>query len=296
MKNISIAIIVLIIIGAVWYFASKKKESVATNTVNTIQTATTTPVIPIVDKTKTVIGTSVEKRDILAYHYGIGDREILFVGGIHGGYEWNTTILAYELMDYLGSNPTDIPENIRVTIIPTLNPDGLYKVIGKEGRFTKADVSLSKETVIAGRYNANTVDLGRNFDCDWQAKGMWQTTSVSGGTAAFSEPESLAFKNYVEAHVPTASVAWYSAAGGVFSSSCGGSVSPKTKMLTDVYAKATGYKAYSTFDFYKTSGDLVNWLAKKNIPAVSVLLTTHEGIELSKNLAGVKAMFTVYSK
>jgi len=296
MKNISIAIGIIILVSVVWYFVSTKKEPVVVNTSNIQNTATTTPITPAVDKTKTLIGSSVEKRDILAYHYGTGSKEIVFVGGIHGGYEWNTTLLAYEFMDYLGANPNTIPENIRITIIPVLNPDGLYVVTGKEGRFTKTDVSSSKETVIAGRYNANKVDLGRNFDCDWQAKGMWRTTSVSGGSSAFSEPESIAFKTYIEAQSPVASVVWYSSAGGVFSSSCGGSISPKTKILTDIYASAAGYKAHPTFDFYKTSGDLVNWLARKNIPAISVLLTTHEDTEWTKNLAGVKAVLLEYSK
>jgi hypothetical protein len=53
--------------------------------------------------------------------------------------------------------------------------------------------------VVSGRYNGNTVDLNRNFDCDWQASGVWQSTQVSGGSKAFSEPEpSLAIKTYVE--------------------------------------------------------------------------------------------------
>jgi len=296
MKNIIIVIGIIIVIAGAFYFLSTKDEPVVVTPGNPQNTATTTPIVPVVDTTKTVMGYSVENRNILAYHYGTGSKEIVFVGGIHGGYEWNTTLLAYELMDYLTANPDAIPENIRITIIPVLNPDGLYKVTGKEGRFEKTDVSSSRETVIAGRYNANNVDLGRNFDCDWQTKGVWQKTTVSGGTAVFSEPESIAFKNYIETQNPTASVVWYSSAGGVFSSSCGSPVSVKTKALTDLYAKASGYKAYSTFDFYKTSGDLVNWLAKKNIPAISVLLTTHENTEFSKNLAGMKAVLVEYSK
>jgi murein tripeptide amidase MpaA len=65
---------------------------------------------------------------ITAYHYGTGDKEILFVGGIHGGYEWNTALVAYQLMDYLKANPNVIPKNVKVTVIPVLNPDGLIKL------------------------------------------------------------------------------------------------------------------------------------------------------------------------
>ena len=40
---------------------------------------------PIVDTTKTVLGNSVEKRDITAYHFGTGANEVLFVGGVFCG-------------------------------------------------------------------------------------------------------------------------------------------------------------------------------------------------------------------
>lgn len=251
---------------------------------------------PVVDTTKTVLGTSVENSEITAYHFGTGDKELLFVGGIHGGYEWNTALVAYELMDYLKANPAAIPANVKVTVIPALNPDGLKKVVGKEGRFAKADVSTSDDVVVSGRFNGNGVDLNRNFDCDWQPKGVWMTKTVSGGSKAFSEPESLAFKSYVEAHNPAAVVAWYSSAGGVFSSNCHNGVLPEVKTLTNMYAKASGYPASASYDFYKLTGDMPNWLAKKNIPAISVLLTNHQDTEWDKNLAGIKALLKYYAK
>src|SRR3989338_11578153 len=80
-----------------------------------------------VDKTKTVIGTSAGGNNITAYHFGEGDSDLLFVGGIHGGYEWNTVLVAYQLMDYLKANSNVIPANVKVTVVPVLNPDGLNK-------------------------------------------------------------------------------------------------------------------------------------------------------------------------
>ncbi len=245
---------------------------------------------------ESVIGKSVEGREIIAYQYGNGDKEILFVGGIHGGYSWNTVLVAYEMMDYLKANPDVISGNIRVMIIPVLNPDGLNKVVGTAGRFAKADVSLSQAVLISGRFNANNVDLSRNFDCDWQSAGIWQNKTVSGGSAVFSEPESLAFRNYIEARSPAAVVVWYSAAGGVFASSCHEGILPETLAITNIYAKASGYPAYEHFDFYKITGDMVDWLAKKKIPAISVLLSTHDDVEWDKNQAGIKALLLHYAK
>ncbi|MCX6713805.1 MAG: M14 family zinc carboxypeptidase [Candidatus Vogelbacteria bacterium] len=302
MKNtiIGIVVIVVIIIGV--YYFTKGLGSVAP--VTSDQATTTDVTSSTTDQTgatpnnigETVIGTSVEKNDITAYHYGTGEDELLFVGGIHGGYEWNTTLVAYELMDYLKANPDSIPKNIKVTVIPVLNPDGLKKVVGTIGRFTPADVSTSKETVIAGRLNANKVDVNRNFDCDWQASAVWQKTKVSGGSQAFSEPESLAFKNYIESHSPKVVVVWYSAAGGVFASACDNGILPETLTLAKTYANASGYKAYDSFDFYETTGDMVNWLAKKSIPAISVVLSTHDDTEWSKNQAGIEALLKAYTK
>lgn len=300
-KFIIILIVAVLVLGGIGAYFFLTKRSPEGNSVPT-ETATSTfsggeqAGSAVQDKTKSVIGNSVQDREIIAYHYGEGDQELLFVGGIHGGYEWNTTLAAYELMDYLKENPAVVPANVKVTVIPVLNPDGLYKTVGTAGRFTSADVPTAQSETIPGRFNANNVDLNRNFDCDWQSNGTWQKTAVSGGTAAFSEPESQAFKSYIEAHAPTAVVVWYSAAGGVFASSCHNGVSTETRAITNVYAKASGYKAYEDFNFYEITGDMVNWLAKEGVPAISVLLTTHGDTEWVKNKAGVEALLKYYAK
>ncbi len=299
-------VVVIIILGGIgaYFLTQNETTTVPTPVVVTpvtpnpseVTPATTTDAKTPVDKTKTVIGTSVEKRDIVAYHYGEGTTELLFVGGIHGGYEWNTSVLAYELMDYLKTNPDAIPDNVKVTVIPVLNPDGLAKVVKVDGPFAQADVSTSATDQVAGRFNANTVDLNRNFDCDWKASGVWQTKPVSGGSKAFSEPESQALKNYVEDKGPTAAVVWYSAAGGVYASSCGSTTLPDTTKLMNTFATASKYPAHATFDSYEISGDMVNWLARQKIPAISVLLTNHTDSEWSKNKAGIDAVLKSYAK
>ncbi|MCX6717805.1 MAG: M14 family zinc carboxypeptidase [Candidatus Taylorbacteria bacterium] len=301
MKKVIIAIIVIALVGFGFYYVINNSsnnvtkvndQNVASTTVDTNATSTK----PI-NKAETVIGKSVENRDITAYHYGTGTTtEILFVGGIHGGYEWNTVSLSYSLMDYLKANPSAIPANLKVTVIPVLNPDGLNKTVGTAERFSLSDVPTPESKTISGRFNANDVDLNRNFNCDWQANAKWQSKTVSGGSAVFSEPESLAVKNYIETQKPEAVVVYYSAAGGVFSSSCHNGILPETNALTNAYAKASGYPAFEKFDFYATTGDMVNWLAKINVPAISVLLTNHNDVEWNKNLAGVKAIIKYYTK
>lgn len=307
MKNIIIICVAIAVLGGGAYvFLNKKPDTtttlpVVTEPTNDVQansssTSTPQPTTPTVDTTKTIIGMSVKNNPITAYHYGEGTDELIFVGGIHGGYEWNTVLLARELMGYLSKNPTVIPKNIKVTVIPVLNPDGLAVVTGTTDIFTPKDVSLSINTVTSGRFNANKVDLNRNFDCDWQKEGVWQTKKVSGGSSAFSEPESQAIKKYIENKKPTAVVVWYSAAGGVFASNCHEGVSAETSAITKLFAKASAYPEYESFDFYATTGDMVNWLAKKTIPAISVILTNHTDTEWTKNKAGVEALFKHYAK
>jgi murein tripeptide amidase MpaA len=264
-------------------------EPVATSTA-------TPPATPPIDTTKTVIGTSVKGNPITAYHFGTGADEILFIGGIHGGYEWNTSLVAYELIDYLTSNAGVIPANVKVTVIPVMNPDGLSAVVGTTSRFLASAVPKAEKDTVVGRFNGNTVDLNRNFDCEWQASGMWQNQKVSGGSAAFSEPEAVAVRDYVNAHKIAGAVVWYSAAGGVFASNCKNGVLAETKTLTTLYAKAAGYPAKEEFNFYDITGDMVNWFAKENIPAISVLLTNHTDTEWSKNKAGIDALLNHYKQ
>ena len=171
MKKLIIVLVVIGLAGGIYYFISKGPsvtEAPKGEQANTV--ASTTNIENRENPGQTIIGKSVEGRDIVAYHYGTGDSELVFVGGIHGGYEWNTVLVAYELIDYINGNPAIIPADIKVTVIPVLNPDGLNKVVGTAGRFAKSDVPTSTSETVPGRFNANNVDLNRNFDCDWQTE------------------------------------------------------------------------------------------------------------------------------
>ncbi|MEA2112571.1 MAG: M14 family metallopeptidase [Patescibacteria group bacterium] len=305
MKNIIIILLIIIAIGLGLYALipnSSDDEDIYENQNNIVDLnksqdndLDTNEPLKISDDDP-VIGKSEGGYDIKAYTYGDGDTEILFVGGIHGGYEWNTVILAREAMDYFETNPDTIPNNVKVTIIPVLNPDGLKKVVGSPENFSLSDVPMDSADTVIGRFNTNEVDLNRNFDCEWQTTGTWQNKTVSGGSKAFSESESQAIRDYIETKQPQAVVVWYSAAGGVYSSSCRNGILSETKDLTSAYAKASGYKSYEEFDSYEITGDMVNWLAKENIPAISVLLATHNKSEWLENKAGIESVLKYYKK
>jgi hypothetical protein len=307
-QSIIIIVGLLILAAAIFFFVMGNKTTMTIEQPKTEETTTPPPAPEPAPAPEEVtqepqgtqpvedIGVSAGGEDITAYHYGTGDKELLFIGGIHGGYEWNTVLVARELMNYLAENPSAVPDDLTVTVIPVLNPDGLKKIVGTTGDFTRSDVPTAANATVPGRFNAHSVDLNRNFDCEWKASGMWQNQTVSGGSAPFSEPESAAIRKYVSEREPAAVVVWYSAAGGVYSSSCNNGVSAETKALTNVYANASGYKAYEQFDFYEITGDMVNWLAGEGIPAISVLLTNHTDTEWTKNKKGIDAVIESLSK
>jgi g-D-glutamyl-meso-diaminopimelate peptidase len=239
------------------------------------------------------IGFSVEERRIEAYTYGQGKIHIVFIGGIHGGYEWNSVLLAYQFMDYLNMYTDAIPINLTVTIIPSANPDGLYKVVGKEGRFNVSDIRSDIPNGL-GRFNARGVDLNRNFDCKWKPESTWKNNIVSAGFSPFSEPEARAIRDFVAEHKPAAVVFWHSKSNAVYASECEGGILPETRDIMREYSRASGYSAIDSFDAYEITGDAEGWLASIGIPAITVELQTHEAIEWERNLAGIKALFEYY--
>lgn len=308
--NLTIGILLIVIIGLVGYLLTRENSETAVNEpAPTVEEPI--PVEPdggigdgaepleVVDENvrdeQTVLGTSVDGNNIVAYHYGEGSTEVLLIGGIHGGYSWSTAALGYELVDHFDANPNDVPDGVMLTIIPVANPDGLESAVGTAGRFSSTLAeALTNEKRVAARFNANNVDLNRNFDCEWSAEGTWQSRTVSGGDAPFSEPEAVAIRNYVNQYTPDAVVVWFSSEGKVYPSACNSAPSQASVALAATFATSAGYPAEAEFDAYAITGDMVNWMASQNIPAISVLLTSHNNTEFSKNLAGVEAILETY--
>ncbi len=296
-------ILIVLMIGlGVWYLQNEDSAMspvvvtpvATTTTTEEIDTASSstveTPKAAVPFSREAEFGRSVAGVPLVAHHFGTGTKEVVLIGGIHGGYSPNTSLLMYELIDWFTKYPEQVATDITLTIIPVLNPDGLKVVTGTTGRFTTDQMASALDLRKKGRFNANTVDLNRNFDCEWNKEAKWQDETVSGGATVFSEPESLAIKAYVEKTNPDAIITWYSAAGGVYASACGGTPSNETTELSTAYAKAATYEAFTSFDYYSLTGDMVNWFASNDIPAFSVLLTDHTNTEFTKNLAGVVAV------
>ncbi|WP_420645050.1 M14 family zinc carboxypeptidase [Candidatus Leptofilum sp.] len=232
------------------------------------------------------IGTSVQGRPILNYRFGSGPTQVIFVGGIHGGYEWNTILLAYAVIDHYTANPQFIPSDLTVHIIPSANPDGQYLVTNQSERFQPADVAAD---TVPGRFNANNVDLNRNWDCQWSPTAVWRDVEVSGGSQPFSEPENIALRDFIVSQNPAAVVFWHSAANGVFAAGCP-DTHPPSLALANVYGQAASYPVYERFTSYDITGDASDWLSTRGIPSISIELRNHQSLDRLQNLHGVQAL------
>jgi hypothetical protein len=216
------------------------------------------------------VGQTVQRQNIYGWRFGAGDTILLLVGGVHTGYESNTVLLVNELVRHFERTPGDLLPGISLVLIPVVNADGLLA-----GR--QAD----------GRFNANGVDLNRNWGCDWSADSVWQGRSVDPGPRAFSEPETLALAQLVRQLKPGAVILYHSAANGVFQGDCQGDHG--SLELARIVGTAAGYPYGEPFKAYRVNGTAANWIDGQGIPAVEVELTTTRGSEFVRNLRGVMA-------
>lgn len=217
------------------------------------------------------IGTSVAGREIVGLAFGRGTRSLLLVGGIHGGWEGNTVTLMHELSAHFAANPADIPAGLRLVIVPVANPDGLP--LGR---------------VEAGRFNANGVDLNRNWGCGWSADARWRDQTVNPGPEPLSEPETRALAAFIQDQQPGAVLFYHSAAGGVFAGSCDGDHG--AQRLAQIVGEAAGYSYGQPFSAYPVTGTAPSWVVGLGIPAADVELLSWTESEFDRNLRAVLAV------
>lgn len=240
------------------------------------------------------IGKSTTGYPIEAYRFGSGWRRVIFIGGIHGGYERNTVELAWQMIEHFRAHPALVPTALTVEIVPVANPDGLVKVVGTLER-AKVTKALAVKDAYVGRFNGNNVDLNRNWACQWSASAQGPRGKVNGGSTAMSEAETRALAEYLAVPSIVGVVFWHSSANGVYAGGCDGPF-PAAERLAQTYANGSGYPLRSAFTAYPISGDGTNWLALQAIPAITIELRTQTLPEFEQNLRGVLAVLDYLSK
>ena len=217
-----------------------------------------------------VIGISVAGRPLQVYKFGNGPIEKMIVAGIHGGYEWNTIVLADELIEYLENHPEIVPPEQTLYILRAFNPDG-----------------YARSTGFGGRANENNVDLNRNFPSYWQAEwpraGCWDYIPITGGAAPASEPETRALMAFIKAHDFQAFISYHSAALGIFPG--GQPLDPGSLSLAESIAAVSDYPYPPIEAGCAYTGQLIDWISDQGIPAVDIELTNHQDSDFAENLA-----------
>ena len=220
------------------------------------------------------IGVSGQGLPIEAFRFGTGTRKFVIVGQTHGAPERNTGVLSRQLIDWFGNHPEAIPADVRLYIIPVLNPDG---------------------DKLESRQNASGVDLNRNMNTnldtcsenDWAQRvfGASAVISDTGGPYADSEPESRVIRAFLLD--ASAVVFLHSAAGLVFPAFC---EDPIANAMAQIYAKAGNYQYARYWDKYPITGGMHDWARGIDLPAIIPELESGDDPEFDRNLAGVNAV------
>ncbi len=188
------------------------------------------------------IGFSVQGRAILALKVSDNvevkepEPEVRIVG-VHHGNEWISAevpiLFAHYLVENYGSDPevTEMVNEREIWFIPIFNPDG---------------------HVAQSRYNANGVDLNRDYGYMWEGEGS--------SPAPYSQPETRAMYEFSQKHNFTLSLSYHSY-GEVVNyiwnySPVEPPDSPMIEEYSEEYASYNGYWVTEGYDWYETHGDL----------------------------------------
>ncbi len=137
---------------------------------------------------------------------------LLYTGTIHAR-EWIGIELAVNFVQYLldnyPSNPDVVEALTRNTLymVPCLNPDGF--------EYSRRHFSFWRKNRRDNKDGTFGVDLNRNFGVNFRHTSNTQS-NIYGGPSAFSEPETQAIKQFVEAHDNIRIALDYHSQGNVF--------------------------------------------------------------------------------
>jgi protein MpaA len=189
------------------------------------------------------LGKSVEGRSIRMHVFGEHGEVVLIFGGIHGD-EWMSQYVSLCLVDYLLVHE-ELYTNGRVAVIPTVNPDGIFRLKRENGR---------------------GVDCNRNFP----AKN-WDKHKIRfyRGPKPASEPETRAIMRAVNNLKPVRIVAIHGALDKI--PHCVNFDGPASD-LAQAMAKHNGYPVMADMG-YPTPGSFGTWAGKEQkIPTITLEL------------------------
>ena len=228
---------------------------------------------PTVFRSTEVIGQSAGGRPVEAILVGTGDKAVVFVGALQGGVAPNTRDLMQQAADFFEANPEQVPGDVLAIFVPVLNPDGM---------------------AAGNRPNSRGVYLGNNWDIRWSANPHTPegVRSGGGGSAPFSEPESVALRDLVrgrkaqvvifyQASVPNGLVIPGEGLGQATSTAS----LPMGRLLSDV----TGFRMIRTWADRTITGDPSDWMDREGIMSAIILLPDKVDTDWARQREGMLA-------
>jgi len=191
----------------------------------------------------------------------------VFVGNHHAR-EHLSVEIPLKLAEHLAAKQNDpavrkLLESRDIYVIPMLNADGAeYDISTGEYKWQRKNMRVNPDQEIG-------VDLNRNYDFLFGGEGSSGDTysDTYHGPSAFSEPETQAFKAFLEARPNVKTLQSYHSYSSLILYPWGGKDSPVEdaqdlkayKVMAAAMAKMTGYTAEQSSDLYVATGDCTDW-------------------------------------
>lgn len=221
------------------------------------------------------IGKTVEGREIYRLRIS-GDLAkaddhpgIIFMGGHHArehlSVEMPLRWAKFLLGEYSAGNKRikDLVDGRDIHIIPAVNPDGL------EFDISTGQYKMWRKNRTRNANGTYGVDLNRNYGYLWGTGGSSSNpnSDTYKGPEAFSEPETRAIRDYIEAHVNITTLLSFHTFSKLILFPWGNTYDPISqqndmlvhKTMAEKMATWNGYTPQQSSQLYITSGDTTDW-------------------------------------
>lgn len=201
------------------------------------------------------IGYSVQGRELSMATIGYSGRTAVVVVGSIQGDQTGTRDAVNALINRIHNEKSAIPAGTMFYFIPTINPDG---------------------NAANSRYNANGVDLNRNWDTsDWRADapvpGYTEGKAGAGGSSPFSEPETKALRDLLQ-QLQRADLKVVEFHSSVSSPNKIYSAGRNSDGIARIFADTLGYSIEDSWGAYTPTGELLTWCGEQGIVAIDVVI------------------------
>ncbi len=249
----------------------QEREATKVPTIAPTPRPTDTPVpTPSFTSSWDSIGESVRGRDLSVFTLGYdeGHTAVVVVGSIQGS-QLPTTDLIDEVIDDFRDSPSQVPQATIFYFIPSINPDG--------------NASNS-------RFNANGVDLNRNWDTDdWTSNaavpGYPSGKPGAGGSRPFSEPETRSLSNFLlqleSRYSKLRVVILHTSVSSPNEVYAGGD---SATGVANAYAAVVGYEIGVAWGAYTPTGEVITWCEDQGIVSIDVIIPANGMPSISRTI------------